>query len=328
MTFWFAFANAKIGHAAAAILSRLYALLPVPYQSPRTQAFLLSASPLELCGFLVVAYCAVALFNRAINAVVALAAFVLQPSPPRVTVSLEREEASDVLQGYKKFDYAMLYAEQAKKDPNDQRVHLFDPCTLDYFGSVPCTSQQQVGLIVARARAAQSEWGGSSFAKRRLLMRTMQRFMVENADTCARVSIRDSGKTMLDAMVGDVLTSCEKLAWLASSGEQYLVPEYRDVGRMMMMKRAWVEFRPVGVVGAIVPWNYPCHNLFNPISAALFSGNAIVIKVSEFASWSIGYYKRAIDASLDAGQRNQSNPHHQPYTLYHEALTYPLTSTY
>ena len=54
------------------------------------------------------------------------------------------------------------------------------------------------------------------------------------------------------------------------------------------------------LVGAIVPWNYPFHNVFNPVSAALFSGNAIVIKVSEYASWSIGYYKKVIDACLDA----------------------------
>jgi len=105
---------------------------------------------------------------------------------------------------------------------------------------------------------------------------------------------------MLDAMIGDILVTCEKLAWLANSGEQYLVPEFRDVGRMMMMKRVWVEYRPVGVVGAIVPWNYPCHNLFNPISAALFSGNAIVVKVSEFAAWSVKFYKRVIDGCLDA----------------------------
>jgi acyl-CoA reductase-like NAD-dependent aldehyde dehydrogenase len=42
------------------------------------------------------------------------------------------------------------------------------------------------------------------------------------------------------------------------------------------------------------------HNVFNPVSAALFSGNAIVIKVSEFASWSIRYYKAIIDACLEA----------------------------
>lgn len=47
----------------------------------------------------------------------------------------------------------------------------------------------------------------------------------------------------------------------------------------MFYKLARVEYHPVGVVGAIVPWNYPFHNVFNPLTAALFAGNALVIKV-------------------------------------------------
>lgn len=51
----------------------------------------------------------------------------------------------------------------------------------------------------------------------------------------------------------------------------------------MFYKAARVEYVPVGVVGAIVPWNYPFHNIFNPLTAALFAGNAIVIKVMRLA---------------------------------------------
>ncbi|EFN57269.1 hypothetical protein CHLNCDRAFT_143835 [Chlorella variabilis] len=69
---------------------------------------------------------------------------------------------------------------------------------------------------------------------------------------------------------------------------------------IMFYKAARVEYVPVGVVGAIVPWNYPFHNIFNPLTAALFAGNAIVVKVSEHACWSSVYYKRIIDAALVA----------------------------
>ena len=40
-----------------------------------------------------------------------------------------------------------------------------------------------------------------------------------------------------------------------------------------------VKFVPLGVIGAIVPWNYPLHNVFNPLIATLMSGNALVLKV-------------------------------------------------
>ena len=47
-----------------------------------------------------------------------------------------------------------------------------------------------------------------------------------------------------------------------------------------MHKTSRVEYHPVGVVGAIVPWNYPLHNVFNPMIATLMTGNALVLKAS------------------------------------------------
>lgn len=80
-------------------------------------------------------------------------------------------------------------------------------------------------------------------------------------------------------MLGEVVVTCEKLTWLINSGEPCLRPESRDAGRMMFYKKARVEYHPLGVIAAIVPWNYPFHNVLNPLSAAVFSGNSIVIKV-------------------------------------------------
>lgn len=222
-----------------------------------------------------------------------LLAFLCQMPPPKVTVKLEKEEAEDVLEGYPKFDPERLKGEQ-------KTVFMWDPSTYDYLGERPAMTADEVNATVDRARVAQEEWKKTSFGTRRLLMRTMLRYITENQESCARVAVRDSGKTLLDAIIGEVLVSCEKLAWLASSGEKCLQREYRDTGRMMVMKKVYVDYTPLGVIGAIVPWNYPFHNIFNPISAALFSGNAIVIKVSEYASWSISYYKRIVDACLDA----------------------------
>ena len=179
-------------------------------------------------------------------------------------------------------------------------VHMWDPSTMNYLGSRPAMGEKEVRAAVTRSRIAQAEWKNSSFSTRRQLMRVMQRYITENMEQCARVAVRESGKTLLDALIGEVLVTCEKLAWLADCGEECLLPEKRATGRMMLMKNVRVEYLPLGVIGAIVPWNYPFHNVFNPVTAALFSGNSIVIKVSEYASWSIDYYKRVIDGCLDA----------------------------
>lgn len=65
-----------------------------------------------------------------------------------------------------------------------------------------------------------------------------------------------------------------------NNGEAILAPEKRAPGYMMMHKVTRVEHKPVGVMGCIVPWNYPFHNVFNPLVANLFAGNALVIKVT------------------------------------------------
>ncbi|KAE8714226.1 Aldehyde dehydrogenase 22A1 [Hibiscus syriacus] len=72
------------------------------------------------------------------------------------------------------------------------------------------------------------------------------------------------------------MTTCEKITWLLSEGEKWLKPEYRSSGRSMFYKKSKVEFHPLGVIGAIVSWNYPFHNIFNPMLAAVFSGNDLL----------------------------------------------------
>ena len=192
-----------------------------------------------------------------------------------------------------KFDTKLL-AKQPKV------VYCWDPCTMDALGTLPAMSAAEVNATVARARAAQRAWVGSSFAARRRLLRTMLRFIVENQEAIAQVAVRDSGKTMTDAAFGEILTTCEKLKWTIANGEAALRPERRATGTLAMTKRVRVEWRALGVIGAIVPWNYPFHNVFNPIISALFAGNAIVIKVSEYASWSTRYYGAVLRAVLAA----------------------------
>ncbi|PRW57735.1 Aldehyde dehydrogenase 22A1 [Chlorella sorokiniana] len=179
-------------------------------------------------------------------------------------------------------------------------IPCYDPGTQELLGYVPAMSADEVRGLVARAKAAGAQWRTSPFSQRRQLLKIMLKFIVENQEEICRVSAIDSGKPMVDAAFGEVIVTCEKIWWLVQQGEQYLKPETRPAGTMMFYKHARAEYVPVGVVGAIVPWNYPFHNIFNPLTAALFAGNAIVIKVSEHASWSARYYKRIIDAALAA----------------------------
>ena len=59
-------------------------------------------------------------------------------------------------------------------------------------------------------------------------------------------------------------------------------PSRRKVGTAFQPARARVEYQPLGVVGIIVPWNYPLYLAIGPLVAALSAGNRVLIKMSEF----------------------------------------------
>ena len=194
--------------------------------------------------------------------VVLLVRLLWHPYVPLVKIDLNEDESADVLPDA-----------EPKSSPRSQRdadaIVCVDPSTGRLLGTAKAMSAAEVSKCVEKAHVAQQAWASSTFAQRRQLLRILSRCTLAHAADICRVSARDSGKTTTDAAFGEVLVTLEKLAWLCSEGEACLKPEYRSAGRMLFYKRARIEFHPRGVVGAIVPWNYPFHNVLNPISAAV-----------------------------------------------------------
>ncbi|KAJ9154600.1 hypothetical protein P3X46_027920 [Hevea brasiliensis] len=229
----------------------------------------------------------------------AICRFLLMLIPPNVP-SID-VDASDVLDRNQSQDNSFIYIPpRGRTQQQDKKVQCYEPATMKYLGFFPALSPVEVKEHVAEARKAQKLWAKSSFKQRRQFLRILLKYIIEHQELICEVSSRDTGKTMVDASLGEIMTTCEKITWLLSEGERWLKPEYRSSGRSMLHKKSKVEFHPLGVIGAIVSWNYPFHNIFNPMLAALFSGNSIVIKVSEHASWSGCFYIRIIQAALAA----------------------------
>jgi len=137
-------------------------------------------------------------------------------------------------------------------------------------------TERDIETKIANAAAAQEEWVLSSFADRKRVMKSLKRWLVENQDACARVAARDSGKTcelapsylsfrctrvnhlvsVLDAGFGEILTTAAKLDWILDHGTRVLRPETRYSSLLTIYKHAEVHFEPLGVVAALVSWNY------------------------------------------------------------------------
>jgi acyl-CoA reductase-like NAD-dependent aldehyde dehydrogenase len=187
--------------------------------------------------------------------------------------------------------------QDAKAPVHPARIACYDPATLEGLGDAEVMDAETVRRIVARGRAVQPSWGQTSFEERRSVLRAVLDEIVANQEEICRLAVRDSGKTMVDAALGEIFPVCEKIRYVLASGERDLAPEPRASG-FLKHKRAWVEYAPLGVVGVICPWNFPFHNIFCPTVPALFAGNAVVVKVSEHTSWSaaplVDVFRRAL----------------------------------
>jgi acyl-CoA reductase-like NAD-dependent aldehyde dehydrogenase len=172
-----------------------------------------------------------------------------------------------------------------------------DPATLERLGTAEVMDRARIEGIVARARAAAPTWAATSFEKRRAVLRDLLAWIVEHQSDICRLAARDSGKTMVDAAMGEVFPVCEKLRYTIAHGERDLRPQSRSPG-FLLHKRGRVEYMPLGVVAVIAPWNFPFHNIYCPLIPALFAGNAVIVKVSEWTSWSAPEYLELIHRVL------------------------------
>ena len=146
----------------------------------------------------------------------------------------------------------------AIQDPKEPGfIQCFDPSTGDYLGKVPAMTPADVHEACIKASKAQKSWSQTTFAQRRMVLRTLQKYIVNHVRDICRVSSRDSGKPVVDALLGEVLTTSEKIRCINAWGELWLRPQYRPTGPLMMHKTAAVEYVPLGIVAPIAPWNYP-----------------------------------------------------------------------
>jgi succinate-semialdehyde dehydrogenase/glutarate-semialdehyde dehydrogenase/succinyl-CoA reductase len=150
---------------------------------------------------------------------------------------------------------------------------VISPTTGKVVGTYPITSRAQVRAIVDRAREAFPGWAKKDPENRGVFLAHFAEILRKHKDEYATTMTREMGKVIREANA-----EVEKCAWaadyFAQNGPKFLEPEVVSTDAL----RSYVGFHPRGVLGSIMPWNFPMWQVVRFAIPALIAGNAVVVK--------------------------------------------------
>jgi aldehyde dehydrogenase (NAD+)/betaine-aldehyde dehydrogenase len=174
-----------------------------------------------------------------------------------------------------------------------------DPATGDVLTPVVAGTAADVDAAVASARRAQRGWGDLAPRDRGKALIRLATLMTRDAEVLAETESRDTGKPLTQARL-DVHSAAGYFSFLGEAADKHY-------GRQFEVSRgfAMIDRMPYGVVGMIVPWNFPLAISARGAAPALAVGNAVVLKPSVEAPLTpVMLARLAVEAGIPPGVLN------------------------
>jgi succinate-semialdehyde dehydrogenase/glutarate-semialdehyde dehydrogenase len=182
-----------------------------------------------------------------------------------------------------------------------KRYGVINPATEEVIAEVAFGGTADCAKAIDAAHKAMPAWMRLTAYDRAKVLKKTGDLMRERADAIARILTMEQGKPLAEAK-GEILHSADTFEWFAEEGKRaygQVIPNSAPGKRHLTLKH------PVGVVGAIGPWNFPITLQARKIAPALAAGCTIVCKpASQTPLCLIAVFECMIDAGLPAGVAN------------------------
>ncbi|MDP1732651.1 MAG: aldehyde dehydrogenase [Devosia sp.] len=154
---------------------------------------------------------------------------------------------------------------------------IVDPSTGQVVARVPDATAAHVNDAIASARQAQAAWGRKSPLERAVVMKRVAALIRRDVERLARIVSIEQGKPLKESR-GEVGGSAGFFDYFAEFAR-------RIQGEILPSdfpgEQIWIQRLPIGVVGAIIPWNYPSALVARKVAPSLIAGNTVVLKPHE-----------------------------------------------
>lgn len=178
-------------------------------------------------------------------------------------------------------------------------LSVIEPATEAVLEQIPRAGVEEVDRAVARARRAFPAWRDLAPADRARLLRRLATTIEEHNEELARLEARNAGKPITDAR-GEMGMVADTIGYYAGMPERLLGDTIPVSGG-----HAFTVREPLGVVGLIVPWNFPLVIAGWKLGPALAAGNTVVLKPAELTPLTaLRFEQLALEAGLPEGVVN------------------------
>ncbi|NVJ50920.1 MAG: coniferyl aldehyde dehydrogenase [Gammaproteobacteria bacterium] len=139
-----------------------------------------------------------------------------------------------------------------------------------------------------------------TYQERREMLKALKRSLLKNQQRLLKSLSADYGhRSEDDSLLADVMPTVMSIRYHLKHMKQWMQRQPRQIGWLFWPAKAWVEYQPLGVVGIMVPWNYPVFLALGPLIAALAAGNRAMIKLSEFTPYTNRILREIIEDVFD-----------------------------
>jgi succinate-semialdehyde dehydrogenase/glutarate-semialdehyde dehydrogenase len=157
---------------------------------------------------------------------------------------------------------------------NDRAMAVSNPATGEVLAHVPDASPEDVWRAIDQAATAFPKWAHTPAIERGRILRRIYDLMTERSASLARLVTQENGKPLEEAK-REVAFATGYFSWFAEEARRV---HGEIVSPPVVEKRLWVMKQPMGVVGAITPWNFPATMVTRKIAPALAAGCTVVLK--------------------------------------------------
>ncbi|KAL2814006.1 Aldehyde/histidinol dehydrogenase [Aspergillus granulosus] len=162
--------------------------------------------------------------------------------------------------------------------PTAQTRHGVNPANLQPNPEVPISTSKELDHAVDAARTAFREWSSTTFEKRRDVINSYANSLDANKSSLAQLLTREQGKPLSQAT-----QEIDLAIYWARTLATLIIPE--TILEENDNRKIIHRYTPLGVVGAIVPWNYPVVLAVAKIVGAVYTGNTVIVKPSPYTPY-------------------------------------------